>query len=64
MTYRIETEEELEYKYGDWEEERVVSESDRSSGEQYISYGQPLRTYQEFLTMNQDKNWVPNWPRN
>jgi len=63
MTYRIDTEEELEYKYGDWEEDRVVALGDKG-GIRYISYGSPLTTFDEFSQMNRSQNWIPNWPRN
>lgn len=61
--FRIDTEEELEYKYGDWEEDRVVAPGDRGNSG-YITYGAPLSTWQEFLTLNRDQNFTPDWPRN
>jgi hypothetical protein len=63
MQTRQEVEEELEYKYGAWEENRVVAPGDRGF-ELYTQYGQPLTSYNQFFNMSRDWNWTPNWPRN
>ena len=60
---RSDVEDEIDYRYGDIDCDRTVAQGDRNvSG--HVRYGDPLRCFCQFLTMNQDTNWRPNWPIN
>lgn len=60
---RSDIEDDLDYAYGDIEEDRIVAEGDREVCGN-VRYGDPLRCFRQFMVSNQDANWRPNWPIN